>query len=755
MAPAVLPFVHRVLSWTRRLMGAGAGAPSRPNAKLGTFLGVFTPTILTILGVIMYLRFGWVVGHAGVGGALLIVCLANGITLITTLSLSSVATNARLGIGGAYYIISRSLGPEIGGAIGLPLFLAQAVSVTLYSYGLAESLRFVWPGVPVPAAAVAVILGVAALAYRGVGSALRSQIPILGLIALSLLLLALGAVFCEGPAGPGGTGGSGEVPFWTIFAVFFPAVTGIMAGLGFSGDLRDPQRSIPRGALAACLTGFAVYLVVPILLVLGADAETLRNDPLVWTRVAPLGALLVLPGLWGAIFSSAVGSILGAPRTLQALARDHLAPRSLAAVAEEGGEPVLGLAVTLAIALAAATLGDLNTVASVVTLFFLTVYGMLNLVAALEGLSGDPSWRPTLRVPWAVSLLGALGCFGSMVLIHPTATAVAVLVVLALYVALHRKERKADWGDVRRGVYEALIRWALVKLSRRPLSARNWRPHVLVFVEDAERRLELVRFGHWFSQDRGVVTVCELVEGDLLTLEQDPLERKAEIEALFRREGIAAFGEVDVVPSVEQGIVGVAQANGMAALEPNTVLLGWPGDPERLAALLRVTRRLERLKKSLIIGRVAPGGAASDNARRRSVHVWWGGLERNGDLLLLLAYLLTRNRQWRGARIRVLSVASNPLMREGTERALRRLLPELRIDAEVEVLVKPQETSIRELIQAESRDADAVLLGLATPEAGKEEEYASRLAELAEGLPTFFFVKNASLFVGDLICAQG
>ncbi|MFU8856663.1 MAG: Na-K-Cl cotransporter [Deferrisomatales bacterium] len=752
MVPQIPPLLLRVLSWTRRLMGEGAaGVSRRQGPQLGTFLGVFTPTVLTILGVIMYLRFGWVVGHAGLGKALLIVCLANGITLITTLSLSAVATNTRLGAGGAYYIISRSLGPEIGGAIGLPLFLAQALSVTLYSYGLAESLRFVWPGVPVPAAAMVIVLGVAALAYRGAGAALRSQLPIMGLIALSVLALVLGALFGGGPPGPRVAGSSGEVGFWVVFAVFFPAVTGIMAGLGLSGDLKDPQRSIPRGALAATLTGFALYLTIPVLLTLGADAETLRSDPLVWTRIAPLGALFVLPGLWGAIFSSAVGSILGAPRTLQALARDHLAPRRFAAVAEEGGEPVLGLAVTLAIALGAVFLGDLNTVASVVTLFFLTVYGMLNLVAALEGLSGDPSWRPTLSVPWPVCLAGALGCFGAMVLIRPWASAAAVLVVLALYVALQRKERKADWGDVRRGVYEALIRWALVKLSRRPLSARNWRPHVLVFVENVERRLALVRFGDWFSQDRGVVTVCELVEGDLLALEEDPLVRKEQIEALFRREGITAFGEVDVVPNVEQGIVGVAQANGMAALEPNTVLLGWPGDPERLAQLLRVTRRLERLRKSLIIGRVSPSLDRGRNARPRSVHVWWGGLERNGDLMLLLAYLLTRNREWRGAHIRVLSIASNPLMKEKTEHILDHLLPALRISAQVEVLVKPPDTSIREVIQAESREADAVLLGLATPEEGQEEDYAVRLSELADGLPTFFFVKNASLFVGELV----
>ncbi|MHB8764330.1 MAG: APC family permease [Deferrisomatales bacterium] len=755
MTQLLLDRLAPVFDLVRRLTGSGGDrAPRRQTRKLGTFVGVFTPTVLTILGVIMYLRFGWVVGHAGVARAVLIVCLANGITLITSLSLSAVATNGRVGVGGAYYMISRSLGLEIGGAIGLPLFLSQSFSVTLYAFGLAESLKIVWAGVPVAPAALVIIVAVAALAYRGAGAALKSQLPIMGLIALSLVALAWGAFFGAPVESARAAAPSSQVGFWEVFAVFFPAVTGIMAGLGLSGDLEDPQKSIPLGAIGATLVGFTVYLTVPFLLSLGADAETLRNDPLVWARIAPLGAVLILPGLWGAIFSSAVGSILGAPRTLQALAMDHLAPRQLAAVAKEGGEPVLGLAVTLAIALGAVFLGDLNSVATVVTMFFLTVYGTVNLVAALEDLSGDPSWRPKLRVPWPVSLLGAVGCFGTMVLINPLASVVAVVAELALYVLLQRKERKADWGDVRRGVYEALIRWALVKLSRRPLSARNWRPHVLVFAERVEERLGLVRFADWFTQDRGVVTVCELRVGDVLDLDLDRDERQAEIDAVLKREGISAFGEVNMVRSVEDGIVAVAQANGMAAIESNTVLLGWPEDPERLAELLRVIQRLERLRKSLVIGQVQAGRGARED-RARTVDVWWGGLHRNGDLMLLLSYLLTRNREWRGARIRVLSVASNELMKAETERFLGRLLPELRITAEVRVFVKPPEVGVRELIRAESAGADAVLLGLASPPPGQEEEYARRLFDLVEGLPTFFFVKNASLFVGELVVAEG
>jgi len=723
--------------------------------KLGTFLGVYTPTVLTILGVIMYLRFGWLVGHLGLTRVLPIVLIANAITLVTTLSFSSVATNVRVGAGGAYHIISRSLGIEIGAAIGLPLFLSQAFSVTLYAYGLAESFRFIWPDLPLIPATLAVILAVGALAYVGAEQALKAQVPLLLLVALSLIALAAGAAAHS-------TGGavpllapSGAVGFWGGFAVFFPAVTGVMAGLGLSGDLRNPGLSLPRGSLLAVFTGLVVYLIVPVLLSVGARPEQLRDDPLVWTRVAVLGPVLVLPGLWAAIFSSAVGSMLGAPRTLQALARDSVVPRFLARDRGGRGDLAPALIVSLVLALGAVWLGGLNTVATVVSMFFLTVYGTVNVVAAFEALSGDPSWRPRLRVPWLVNLAGGLGCFAVMMLIDPLAGLVAVVAELALWLAMSRKEHRARWGDARRGLYESLIRWALVRLTAHPMSPRNWRPHVLVFVESLRHELDLVRFGEWFSQGRGIVTVCKLEVGDLLQGDLPDLAGlREEMQAVLNAEGLAAFSEVDMARDLVDGIVDVAQANGMAGIASNTVLLGWPDDPALQVAFLSAMGRLEAINKSLVFGRIKPRLLYRRSGVERTVDVWWGGLQRNGDLMLLLTYLLTRNPSWRRSHVRILSLASSETMKSQTELQLSRLLPAIRIDAEVRVLVKSPEESVATAIQRESADAEVVLLGLATPEPGDEAEYAGRLETLVGDLPTVFFVKNASMFIGELITPE-
>lgn len=717
------------------------------HGKLGTFVGVFTPSILTILGVVLYLRTGWVVGSVGLAPALGIVLLAHVITIATAMSVSAIATNMTVGAGGAYYIVSRSLGIEIGGAIGVPLFLAQTFSITLYAFGLAESLEMVWPGLSQRGVAATTIVVVALIAARGPGLALKLQIPIMVGIGLSLVSLVVGAArsaqdtVALWPASDSGPG------FWIVFAVFFPAVTGLMAGVSLSGDLRDPSRSIVRGTLAAVLTGLVVYLAVPVVLALAVDPDVLLQDNLVWFKVAAL-PVLIYPGLMGAIFSSAVGSILGAPRTLEALSRDGVLPALPRRIAGRDLGDVPALLLSAAVALAAVALGDLNAVAPVLTMFFLTTYGVVNLVAGLEQLSGSPSYRPSVRVPWYVSLLGAVGCIWVMGLINPVAAIIAVALEILIYSTLRRRALSASWGDLRYGALMSLVRACLLVLRRLPEDPRNWRPNILLLAGDPRRRIELVRFADWLNQRRGILTVAQLIEGTVDDEAARAAKERVSNAEFLQAQGIVAFAETEVVEDFEQGAVAVCQANGIAGLTSNTVMLGWSDEPERLVKVLRVLRQASRLGKSAVLCRLTGRRWGSSVSR---IDVWWGGLQNNGDMLLLFAYLLSLNPEWRGVQIVVKSIASNEMMTAQTSEQLRALMARNRLHATAQVVEREGGETIQDVIHRESASADLVLMGLRDTERGQEEALAERLSDLVGDLPTVIFVRSGGVFAGRLL----
>ena len=724
-------------------MGSTDANESR-GLGLGTFLGVVTPTMLTILGVILYLRMGWVVGNAGLAGTIIIVLLAHVITVTTSLSLSALATSMRVGSGGAYWLISRSMGLELGGALGIPLYLSQALSLTLYSFGLAESIRIVWPGAPVQLLAGIIVILVVLLAVKSTVLALRMQLPIMVLIGVSIAALATGTDYSGSQVpmfAPDGSAG-----FWEVFAVFFPAVTGILAGLGLSGDLKDPERSIPRGVFFSVLIGFLVYLAVPFILANGASLEQLLNNPMVWTDIAPVP--LVMGGLWGAILSSAIGSILAAPRTLQALADDDLVPGFFGRVDPEKGEPMFALWFSGAVALAAVALGDLNAVASVVTMFFLTTYGMLNLASALEALVADPAFRPKIKVPWLVSMVGCVGCFVAMFSIHPGACFVAIIIEGVIWWVLSRRALRTTWGDLRNGLWFTLARFAMVKLSQAESDPRNWRPHILVFVADLGRNLGMVRMANHFSQDRGIVTVNTLLVGDIEEHQQAEA-LAARNRMLLEANGIVAFAETAAVADLESGMITVAQANGMAGLESNMVMLGWPGeDAGRLGRVLGIVRRLKTLEKSSMIVRPVKGSRAKGNGE---IVVWWKGKENNGDMMLLLAHLLNLAPGWRSNQIVLKSVVDDADSVETLRSTFETMLPDLRMDVKFEVIERPEGMTHRDVIREASCEADLVFLGMATPNVGTELAYATSLLGLLDGLPTTILVKNASRFTGRLV----
>ncbi|MDH5616339.1 MAG: amino acid permease, partial [Acidimicrobiia bacterium] len=449
-------------------------APAR-GAGLGTFTGVFTPSILTILGIILFLRLGFVVGNGGLRGALLIITIATVVSVLTSISLAAIATNIEVKGGGDYYLISRTLGLEFGGALGIVLFLAQAVSIAFYAIGFGEGAAAIL-GIEatfgVQAIAAAAVGALFLLAWLGADWASRFQFGVMAILIGALLSFYVGSIggfdgatFTEGLTAP-----AGALPFWATFAIFFPAITGFTQGVSMSGDLKQPSKSLPIGTFAAIGLSTIVYVTVAILFAGSASSETLIEDTGAMRSIASFG-WLIDAGVIAATLSSAIASFLGAPRILQSLAADRIFP-FLNPFAKGHGptnNPRRGVLLSLGIALVVISLGDLNVIAPVVSMFFLISYGLLNYATYFEASAQSPSFRPRFRFfDRRLSLLGALGCLGVIVAINPVAGAAAVVVVFGIYQFLRSRPRPERWADSARSHYFQRAKESITAMSKEP-----------------------------------------------------------------------------------------------------------------------------------------------------------------------------------------------------------------------------------------------------------------------------------------------
>lgn len=723
----------------------------KPYRRFGTFLGVYTPSILTILGLIMYLRFGWVVGNVGLGLTILIVLLSSAITFITGLSASAIATNIQVGIGGEYFLVSRSLGMESGGAIGIPLYFCRTLSVTFYCFGLAEVIIQFWPtelvelpSFSLPLITVLLIVLVTLLSGKSAALALKAQIPIMIFVGLSILALVGGVLtndlrspLMEAPYTTAGEG------FWYVFAVFFPAVTGFTAGIGMSGDLKNPRKSIPKGTLGAVLSGAAIYILIPVLFAITGllTVEQLTDEDFgikAWTSVALLGGALVIPAVLGAILSSAFGSILGGPRVLQALSMDGLAPKFLSKLSKTG-QPTYATWISGAIALLAVAIGGLNAIAQLVSVLFLTLYVTINFSAAMEDLVSEPSYRPRIKVPWYISLLGALGAVGVMFLINPWACLIALVIVASIYVWLRSRTLVQEWGDVSAGFWIKVARYALLQLKSRNIHGRNWRPLMLIFVKDIEKQLSLIKLGELLGQNHGILTLAHLIDSKEHIEDEERRAIESAMNQKIARHGFQAFIEVHSVPDFHRGFVDISKGHGLGGLRTNTVLFDWSNDRPGQIAELKAIADLQKIDKNVILYHSNTGLTQ----RGKKIDIWWRGQQNNGDLMLLMAYLLKLNRQWEAAKIRILSVVESEESRKLMLNGLQSLLVDARIPAEVKVILDP--APFIDILHRESGNSALVFIGLPANIIGNEEALANRLDAICQGLETTVFVQNNSM----------
>ena len=725
------------------------------TGTLGTFAGVFTPSVLTILGIILFLRLGYVVGEAGLGRALVIIACANAISILTSLSLSAIATNLKVKGGGDYYVISRTLGPEFGGALGLVLFLAQSVSIAFYCIGFGEALAVIAPAGWALSPRLAAALAVSALfilAWLGADWATRFQYVVMALLIAALASFYTGAFSQWNPhqvvldwSAP-----AGAQPFWVVFAIFFPAVTGFTQGVSMSGDLKDPGRSIPRGTFLAVGISILVYFSVAVLFAGVLPEGVLRDDNAAMKRVARFG-FLVDAGVIAATLSSAMASFLGGPRILQSLAGDRIFGflNYFAKGAGVTNNPRRAVLLSCAIAYATVALGNLNLIAPVVSMFFLISYGLLNYATYFEARAASPSFRPRFRFfnPW-LSLAGALGCLAVMLAVDWRASVMALAILFAILQYVKRTAGPARWADSRRSYHLQRVRENLLKAAAEPEHDRDWRPYMLAFSNRPEHRQRLLKLAAWLEGGSGLTTLVQIIEGQGVKMQA---RREAALQALnaaIVQGGFNVFPLVVTSEDTEVGVHHLAQAAGIGPLKVNTVLVNWRGtslpNAQGFQEILfgRHLRQAFRQGCHTIVLATDESkwpGPEQQFAESPRIDVWWRD-DATGRLMLLLVYLITRHADWSGAHIRVLAPDdAHPGTPDEDGRLLADHLEAYRIQGEPLILPKGDR---EELIQ-QTADAALLLLPFRFRDNLIQLEWDGPIEELLQRLPTTLMITAA------------
>lgn len=710
--------------------------------KFGTFAGVFTPSILTILGVIMYLRMGWVVGNSGLWLLIGIVLLAHIVSIATGLSISSIATDKKVGAGGVYYVLSRSLGLSIGGALGLTLFVATALSIALYMVGFAEIFnKYCGFGVDTNSLRISGSIGLLILtviAFISTSIALKTQFFILGAIVLSIFSIFLGnpenitAVDAAVDVGP-------PAGFFVVFAIFFPAVTGFTAGVAMSGDLKDPKRAIPVGTMGAIAAGLVVYLILGLFIYYSVDARTLMGNPEALFEMA-LFPILVFAGVWGATLSSALGGILGGPRILQAMSVDKITPAIFAKGVGQDNEPRNALILTVIIAEAGILIGDLNVIAEVVSMFYLAAYGFINLSFFLESWASS-DFNPTFKVNKWIGLGGFFVTFIIMSQLNLLAMFVAIVIITGIYLFLSRKQVALGTGDIWQSVWSTIVKKGLKRMEAGHDHKRNWKPNTLLFSTGDQYRTKMIEFSKAVSGQNGIITNFDLLENEEATV-LFPKPKESVNDEELEKYGI--FGRKLEVQNSFKGIESIACTFGFSGVEPNTALMAWPGETENPIWFTQMTQKLIDLDYNVLY---LDYDERWGFRKQEKIDLWWRGVSNNSELMLLLAKFILSSPDWTQAAVRVLLVNETNVDYKVIENRIQHVLDEFRVNAEIKIVNNEiDQKPIYELMKVHSSEADLVFVGIPEIEEGDVASFVDRTNNLVHTIGTTLLVKASSQF---------
>jgi len=512
---------------------------------------------------------------------------------------------------------------------------------------------------------------------------------------------------------------SNAKPFIYVFAIIFPAFTGIAAGLGLSGDLKDPRKSIPRGTFWATLIGMIVYVAVAFKLFYSAGLWDMASDQMIMSKIAIWGPIIPI-GLACAAISSALGSVIIAPRTLQALGVDKIFPGILsnwfAKGRQEDNEPLNASILTCVIAFVFVAMGELNVVAIVISMFFMVTYGAICSVSFLEHFAADPSYRPTFRSKWYFSLFGALLCFYLMFKINFLYAVLSIAFMLLIYVWVSRVNAgKKGLQALFKGVIFQMTRQLQVYLQKRDVERNeeeNWRPFIICITKESFKRRAAFDMIRWLSHKYGFGTYIHFIEG-FLSKETYQESMQVKDRLIHHAEGMHSRVYLDTIisPSYTSAIAQVIQVSGVSGKGNNMMLFEFSHiEPASLSDVIENYNLLKATDLDVAILRSSLKGFGY----KKEIHIWISPLDyENANLMILLAYILLGHPEWRKAVIKILSIYPEGEMEQKKARLLELISTgRLPISANnIELIPQTTDMDIKTIINSKSVDADLTIIG--------------------------------------------
>ena len=720
---------------------------------------VFFTAISTILGAILFLRFGYAVGTVGFWGVIAIIFLGHLVTIPTALAISEIATNKRVEGGGEYFIISRSFGLNIGATIGIALYMSQAISVAFYVIAFTEAFEFLFNyitenfGFSLPRQAISIpaMFGLAVLIIKkGAGIGVKTLYFVVGILLVSIVLFFAGTN--EYSQASNFSLFSAEFrnidDFFVVFAIVFPAFTGMTAGVGLSGDLKNPAKSIPLGTTAATLSGMIVYMFIVYKLASSASIEDLTNNQLVMAKIAIGGAIVIPLGLGASTISSAIGSIIVAPRTLQALAVDKSFPSAkinqwLSKGTAKDNEPVNASIVTSVIALLFVALGDVNAVAEIISMFFMVTYGSLCLISFLNHFGSSPSYRPYFRSRWYVSLVGTVVSVWVMFKINASYAfgAIVLMTLIYIYVNFYHKTRKGLETIFANTIFQVNrnLQVYLQKSSNKGTQG-EWRPSAICIAEDSFKRNTAFKLLNWISYKYGFGTYIHLIEGyySKKTYEQSKIELKNLIEK-FERTDNHVYVDTLISPSYTSAVAQTIQVPGIAGMENNMVIFEYDREePNNLKDIIENFSLVNAGKFDVCI----LGTGKKQIEYMEGIHVWIKSTDtENANLMIMLSFIMTGHPDWHKANIKIFETCKTEHLAE-TRNQMKQLVVEGRLPItmkNIEIIPEEEGVNIKGLINQKSADAGLTIIGF-NGESLKHNE--DQLFDGYENLGTILFVNS-------------